>query len=391
MSDLIKGKFYNVPFSVVSESLDKKYKDTRLHKNKERIPHKFKHGSSSKENGGFFDESLITSDDHLKIVKLSGSFNYVGLRFDKFKTMVLNQMSSSAISDNSFQQMSASFFNSGRFGNALSDSTYITLIAEDGVGGQLNSSYALSQVSGIVPSSGFLDINISNLSSFNTAATWSFSPGGGVNEINQTSSLPLWGHRFFNKGSQQSAFALSGSESGSQRGVGEIKYVNNVDPEDGTYLRYLIKGKIYGDGEFGADEVSSSAFRDTSSLTFLPTKEIIIYPESTPVRSGSFKYHALTPSLASESGATVTLFYQSGSNGPSGSYTGSGAFSGSHIYLNNTLTTPASSGYYSIPTNLTQVLYAFKGGVSSDLIGTASAAIGYERQVPRFTSSSIIS
>lgn len=389
-NNLINDKFLNVPFDDILSSSAANISASRNFKTRDRIPHRFKLGSSSKSNGGFFDESLITSDDHLKVVKLSGSFNYVGLRFDKFKTMVLNHISESASSIASFQQMSSSFFSSNGFGNALNSSSYITLIAEDDEGGPLTASYSLPTASGTVNASGYIDILINNTSDFNTAATWSFAPGGGQNELHQSTSIASFTHRFFYTGSVSSAFALSGPESGSSRGTGSIQFVNNVDSEDGTYLKYLVKGKVYGDGDFGTGEVSSSEFTNTSSVTFLPTREIIIYSGSTVVRSGSFKYHSASLALASSSGASTTLYYQSGSNGPSGSYTGSGGISGSHIYLNPSLTVPALSGYYSVPGNLTQVLYAFKGGVNSDLVGTASLN-QIEYQVPRFTSSSIIS
>ena len=389
---LINNKFWNVSFDTILTSSEAKFSSSRLLKEKDRIPHRFKHGSSSKENGGFFDESLITSDDHLKVVKLSSSFNYVGLRFDKFQTMVLNHMSTQSSSTSSFQQMSASFFSDGGFGTALPTSSYLTLIAEDGEGGTLSPTYTLSSASGIVNANGYVDLIVTNTSDFNTAATWSFSPGGGSNELHQSTSISGFPHRFFYTGSVSSAFALTGSESGSQRGIGSIKYINNVDTEDGTYLQYLVKGKIYGDGDFGTGEVSSSAFSNTSSVTFLPIREIIIHSGSTYVRSGSFKYNSSSINAASQSGIPTTLYYQSGSNGPSGSYTGSGALSGSHIYLNSTLTIPASSGYYAVPGNLTQILYVFKGGVNSDLVGTASNAVGQiEYQIPRFTSSSILS
>lgn len=389
-NSLINNKFLNVSFDDILSSSVANISASRKFKGRDRVPHRFKLGSSSKANGGFFDESLITSDDHLKVVKLSGSFNYVGLRFDKFKTMVLNQMATQSSSTSAFEQMSASFFNAGGFGRILSDTSYITLIAEDDEGGPLTASYALPTASGIANASGYIDILVNNTSDFNTAATWSFDPGGGQNELHQSTSIASFTHRFFYTGSVTSAIALSGPESGSSRGTGSIKFVNNVDSEDGTYLSYLVKGKIYGDGDFEPGEVSSSAFSQTASVAFLPIREIIVYSGSTVIRSGSFKYHSASLALASSSGALTTLYYQSGSNGPSGSYTGSGGISGSHIYLNPSLTVPALSGYYAVPGNLTQILYAFKGGVDIDLVGTSSVA-QVEYQVPRFTSSSIIS
>ena len=383
---LINGKFHNKAFAVISESAD--FANTRLHKQKHRIPHRFKHGASSKEKGGFFDESLLTSDAHVKVVKLTGSFNYVGLRFDKYQQMVLNQISESASSTASFNQMSASFFRAGGFGNILPQDSYITLIAEDGEGGTITPSYTLSSASGIVPTSGFLDIIIQNSSSNNTAATWSFSPGGGANEIHQTSSVNEWKHRFFFTGSQTSSFALSGSESGSERGIGTPLYINGSNTTDGVFLRYLVKGKIFGDGEFDFNESQSGDFTSTSSVTFLPIREIIIHSGSVKVRSGSFKFNPTSSAVASSSGVVTTLYYQSGSTGPSGSFTGSGAISGSHVFLDVTLQTPASSGYYAVP-GTNDVLHAFRGGINNDVTGSAVES-GIEFLVPRFTSRSIL-
>lgn len=384
MSKLINGKFHNTTFTNISESSN--FSGSRLFKQKHRLPHRFKHGGSSKAKGGFFDETLITSDEHLKIVKLTGSHNYVGLRFDKYQEMVLNHMSESASSTAAFQQMSASFFKAGGFGNILPTSSFITLIAEDGEGGTISPSYTLSSASGIVPASGFLDITIQNSSSFNTAATWSFAPGGGDHIISQTESIDEWSHRFFFTGSKQHAVALSGSESGSVRGSGSFQYINGSNITDGFYLRYLVKGKIFGDGEFDHNESQSGDFDLTSSVTFLPIREIIIHSGSVKVRSGSFKFNPTSSAVASSSGVITTLYYQSGSTGPSGSFTGSGAISGSHIFLDVTLQTPASSGYYAVP-GTHDVLHAFRGGINNDV--TASAVEGgIEHQIPRFVSRS---
>lgn len=394
---LINGKFHNVAFTDLSSSAA--FSGTRLFKGRHRVPHRFKHGSSSKENGGFFDESLITSNDHLKVIKMTGSFNYVGLRHDKYKTMVNNFMSASASSTTAYQQMSASFFDAGGFGRLLGDSDYITLISEDNESGILTASYTLSKPSGMAPLSSshldYIDITITNTSDFNTAATWSFSPGGTLNELHQTSHTSSFTHHFYysnthnSSNSKPAGSALTGSESGSTRGEGLTQYSNGANATDGTYVRYLLKGKIFGDGEFDAGEISSSNFTNTSSVTFLPTREIVVYSTGSVVRSGSFKYNSSSATAASQSGATTVLYYASGSNGPSGSFTGSSANTGSHIFLDATFTTAALSGYYSVPGNLKQVLHAFKGGTTSDLTGSGVAS-GIEYQIPKFTSSSIL-
>lgn len=386
MSDqLINGKFKNVPFEDISSSAD--HSTGRAFKSQHRIPHRLKHGISAKENKGFFDEDLITDEEHLKIVKLDEKFNYVGLRVDKYKTMVLNFMQREASSTAAFQQMSASFFKDGKLGNILSDDKYVTIIVEDGEGGNVSPSYNLSSPSGIANSSNHFDITIENSSSFTTAATWSFSPGGVNGEIHQTSSIPEWKHRFFFSASNPinyNGIALSGSESSSIKGVGQLNYINGINSADGDYLSFLVKGKVFGDGENDNGEVSASAFAEPSDPIFLPTREIILHKNSTVVTSGLFKYNSSSITAASSSGISTTLFYQSGSSN-SGSFIGNGLSSGSHIFTNATLTTAASSGYYAIPGTST-VIHAFRGGLNSDITGAAST----EHQVPRFVSKSTV-
>jgi len=388
---LINGKFKNVSFEEISSSAD--HSVGRTFKAKHRIPHRLKHGVSSKENKGFFDESLITDEEHLKIVKLDGQFNYVGLRADKYREMVLNFMQREASSTAAFQQMSASFFKDGKLGNLLADNKYVTIIAEDGEGGTTTPSYNILPPSGIANSSNYLDITFENNSSFNTAATWSFSPGGNLGEIHQTSSVPEWTHRFFFSASNPlnyNAFALSGSESGSNKGQGILNYINGVNSADGDYLRHLIKGKIFGDGENDNGEINAGKFSDTSDTVFLPIREIIIHKNSTVVTSGTFKYNPTSITAASSSGTPTTLFYQNGS-GASSSYIGNGLKSGSHIFTNSSLTTPASSGYYSIPGTST-VIHAFRGGLNNDVTGAnaQNSSDGWEILVPRFVSKSTL-
>ena len=390
-NQLINGKFKNVSFEEISSSAD--HSVGRVFKAKHRIPHRLKHGASAKENKGFFDESLITDDEHLKVVKLDNQFNYVGLRGDKYKTMVNNFMQREASSTAAYQQMSASFFAPGGFGLLLNDNQYVTIIVEDGEGGTISPSYNFSSASAIVNSSNYFDINIINNSNFNTAASWSFSPGGNLGEIHQTSSVPEWKHRLFFSASNPinyTGIALSGSEIGLKKGIGQLNYINGANSADGDYLKFLIKGKIFGDGENDSGEVNAGAFGTTSDPVFLPTREIIIHKNSTVVTSGSFKYNSSSITAASSSGISTTLFYQNGS-GASGSFIGNGLDSGSHIFTDINLTTAAASGYYAIPGTST-VIHAFRGGLNNDVIGADvnSTPNRIEHQIPRFVSKSTV-
>ena len=87
--------------------------------------------------------------------------------------------------------------------------------------------------------------------------------------------------------------------------------------------------------------------------SFLENKEIIIYSSSVEVRSGSFQYSATSNEAATGSGVFKTLYYASGSTGPSGSYSGSGVLNtaplSSPLHGDAELRTTASYGHYNVP------------------------------------------
>mgnify|MGYP001207494248 FL=1 len=419
----INGKFHNVKFEKIKEEKKIVFPDGTSEDISEdkiitdQIPFRFLRGRSSVAGGGFFDASLLTSNDHFDVVKVKDprtekvTLNYVGIRFDRFKLMVLNFINKQASSTPAATQLSASFFGPGKMGSLLADDDFITLIEEDNseitsytehqvVNGRseiklndaaprlvLRSAGSDNQSTGIVNSNGFIDIEFKNTASFATNATYSFAPGGVNDVVIQSGYTASWAHRFFNTGSNRNGIALSGSESGSITGVGTVKFVNNENSLDGRYAQYLIKARIYGDGNYQPGQSDRSDFGTTNNFVFVPIKELIVYENSITITSGSFKFNASSSQAASSSGANVTLFYQSGSNGPSGSFTGSNVNQGSHIYLNANLTTPASSGYYAEP-GTHNVLHAFKGGLTSDVTGSAIGGL-IEFQVPRFVSRSI--
>ena len=419
----INGKFHNVKFEKIKDEDLIVFPDGSVEDIAEdkiitdQIPFRFLRGKSSVAGGGFFDASLLTSNDQFDVVKIRDprtelvTLNYVGIRFDRFKLMVKNFIDNQASSTAAATQLSASFFGPGKMGSLLSDSDFITLIEEDNseiatyaehqvVNGRseiklndtaprliFRSAGSDNQSTGIVNSDGFIDIEFKNTASFATNATYSFAPGGADNVVVQKGYTASWAHRFFNTGSNRNGIALSGSESGSITGVGTVKFVNNENSLDGRYAQYLIKARIYGDGNYQQGQSDRSDFGTSNNFVFVPIKELIVYENNITITSGSFKYNSSSLSAASSSGANVTLFYQSGSNGPSGSFTGSNVNQGSHIYLNANLTTPASSGYYAEP-GTHNVLHAFKGGLTSDVTGSAIGGL-VEFQVPRFVSRSV--
>jgi hypothetical protein len=419
----IKGKFHNVKFETIKEEdlivfPDGTTEDIATNKiNTDQIPFRFLRGGSSVAGGGFFDAGLLTSNDHFDVVKIQDpltekvTLNYVGIRFDRFKLMVKNYIDNQASSTAAATQLSASFFGPGKMGSLLADDDFITLIEEDNseittyaehqvVNGRseiklndaaprlvLRSAGSDNQSTGIVNSDGFIDIEFKNTASYATNATYSFAPGGADNVVVQKGYTSSWAHRFFHTGSNRNGIALSGSESESITGVGTVKFVNNENSVDGRYAQYLVKARIFGDGNYQLGQNDRSDFGTSNNFAFIPIKELIVYENNITITSGSFKFNASSSEAASSSGANVTLFYQSGSNGPSGSFTGSNVNQGSHIYLNVNLTTPASSGYYAEP-GTHNVLHAFKGGLTNDVTGSAIGG-AIEFQIPRFVSRSV--
>jgi hypothetical protein len=401
----LKGVFYNAPITEIENALTINGESFFLsRKTTDQIPFRFLRGKSSIAEGGFFDDSKVSD---LKIIKLDERYNYVGIKFRDFKEMMILYINSTASSTAAATKMSGSFFRDGRLGNLLDDDAFITFIEEDNSqistyreagtdsGGapiiQSNDTFPrliFQSSSGIVNSDGYIDITFKNTSSFATNASYSFDPGGGDHTITQRGYTSSFKHRFFNTGSVRNGIALSGSESGSVRGKGTVKYVNDNNSVDGRYISYLVKAKIYGDGEYDPGSKDSSDFYIPSSVVFVPIKEIIVYQNTVKIRSGSFRYNSSSKAVASSSGITTTLYYQSGSNGPSGSFTGSGTPNqGSHIFLNSTLTSPASSGYYAVSGG-SDVFHAFKGGLTSDVTGSGVGGT-IEYQIPRFVSRSV--
>lgn len=209
--------------------------------------------------------------------------------------------------------------------------------------------------------------------SFSSSADFGLNSGSAfVNKVNQT---------------------VAGKNNQSQK---FINY-NGFNSEDGRYITNQMKGFCSGEGEFGLGETNETT-------DFFENKAFIYFPQNSKVQSGSYSFASESQNAAATlspgSSTTVTLYYISGGNGPSGSYIPTSNFgnqshrvSGSHIWLDATLTTPASAGYYR-PGNSSTIFGCFSGfrGTSKGSAVTASipsnlASANFE--VPRFASSSV--
>jgi hypothetical protein len=120
-------------------------------------------------------------------------------------------------------------------------------------------------------------------------------------------------------------------------------YYNRNNADDGQYYYATMKAVMMG--EFSGSQVNDNA----------PQETIVFFPSNSVVRSGSFKYAPETSGAAHATSSTDIreIYYISGSGGPSGSYIPSSNFgkndfsiSGSHIFSDSTLQTPADPGFY---------------------------------------------
>ena len=218
--------------------------------------------------------------------------------------------------------------------------------------GAVTASYELRTANGVTQSySGIdegngIDFLIENNSTFSTHTI--FQVGLPLNEVTQsvflTSSLIHLHHRGSNTASFTSTNnTFSTPVSGTIIGTGIVTNINNSNDDQGIYASYALKIKMAGDADSG------------SLYSFAQSREIIIYNSSHAsfsVSSGSFQYHPSSRHTATGSGVFKTLFYHTGTAGPSGSYTGSLSTSNplsSPLHGDAALRTTASYGFYNTP------------------------------------------
>ena len=178
---------------------------------------------------------------------------------------------------------------------------------------------------------------------------------------------------------------------------GGRNYAGGSDESSGYFYQGDVKGFVSGEGEFGPGELNENSSR-------FQIKKFIYYPKNTlTVRSGSFLFiPEFSPSgnangavsALTQAATSTTLYYISGASHTSGAFTGSfcgnasKAVSGSHLWLDANLRTPASAGFYAIP-GTNQVLAGFIGGVTRSFVIDPTDGGTSRDTVPRFSSKSI--
>jgi hypothetical protein len=374
----------------------------------DKIPYRLKQGDQS----SYFD---ITKIETGSIVRTDDGVVYIAYKKKNWQDMLIGNNSEikTKFSDTAYQQISSAF--AAKISNIDGDFELTQVVEEfytasaGGSGsfvGPVTASYELripntvnQSYSGIDTGIG-VDFDIENNSTYATHASFvigmtaenSLTSGVSIGDVTQsiffTSSL----HNFRNSRDPLSGSPISASftknpsnfsfpPSGSAVGVGGMININSSSAADGSYRKFFIKGKIAGDADSG------------SFYGFLPNKEIIIYSSSVVVNSGSFQFSPSTnlvtgPNDATGSGVFKTLYYASGSNGPSGSFTGSGVLNtaplGSPLHSDAALRTTASYGFYHVPGTDATVFLASSSQVDNGGFSVAGGTMIIPRFVRKF-------
>ena len=411
MSDKRFRKFLTKKFTEITGSVGLKQKP--LH----RLPHKFKEGKQSIKKGGFLNWKNLNDSNAVYVKETGSNVGYLGVKPAVVRSEITTFLSNS-FRASTFSKFSASFMEKlGDPMSALPASEFVTIPALDI---PTTASYEIKTGSfynsGITKDDGKIVFTIHNTSINASNATWSFGDAvGGEPHVTQTESIEQWNVEFRVSESYETGFAnqskigtnylLTSSDSrnhnsGSALAQGRIKYYNpneatGTQKLDGVYFEFQLKGIIYGDGEYAPGEVSASAFTSQTDRYYLPIRNFTIFPSNSIITSGVFHYNATSAEPAPSDPSArnlVTLYYISGSTGPSGSYSGSnGNHSGSHLFLDSKLKTAASSGFYAFPNPASNIVFnAFRGGVTSDKTGSNVPSGQVEEFAPRWAKRGIV-
>jgi hypothetical protein len=381
----------------------------RLITNKQRIPYALQRGDQSTH----FDKRDVISTGDPIIIKLDEELNYVRMAKSDYQNHLFRMVTRSLQihAENRGAPLPPSLFNtiSSSINTKIADlPNSILFIAKDTA---FTGSYNITKFnsnkicySGIANQNGYFDRTFNNNSPTATGASWSFANsestfvhgthGNQIHQLEYTASFVLrtWASGshsgshitssyFYNPFHSQSRVdsgkfynyeyrTASSSRTGSVRNISTAGYYTTV-----------LKANIFGDGN---ETLFSASFNDTGSALYAQDRELLTFPYDTVVASGSFlwcnTFEVLVgiygPNATSENNyqpiKRVELYWASGSGGlilsgsPGAGLSGSispnqilpdsdtivGIPSGSHLFYDNELSTPASGGYYTTAAKL---------------------------------------
>lgn len=348
-----------------------------------KIPYRLVQGDQSK----YFDRTKVEEN---KIIRKDDGIVYIPITKGNYKEMIIgygSEVSRSFLSE-AYLQVSAAF--DAHFMKGIPNTTILVQATEefyqgegDAYVGPVTASLVMRNeaneisYSGIDNGSGvILNFDLKN-SSYVTHTLFKFQ-GGPSTYLEFKAYAPVFPHLFQNNGSLTGSIVLADTGfnlpvSGTLIGEGIYKQVNKNSPLDGTYMAFFQAGRLAGDGDFG------------TTYDFLKEFEIVVYPSTSQVVSGSFKYVPFTSSSSDSTGSNDirTLYYTRGTTGPDLAFTGSNDQIGSLCHKDINLEFPADYGwYYSQTTN-----EAYEINTSSiDNMGIDFSRLGIEMIIPRFIS-----
>lgn len=333
---------------------------------KQRIPKTLKESN-------WFNQNKI---DETRIVK-QGSLFYVPVTKENFRSMTTDFIEAN-FNSNVAAQLSSSFNAKFTLASLPDD---VIILGEDGA--EITASYTTDKVGGI----GTTTLEFNNTSQNAGGASWSFSPGLAKHAIHQNEFTASWSHLFDPatlSGSSLTNNANPLTPSGSSPvAVGTSVFINGTDDNDGKYARFILKARLFGDGE-----ETSFDFDSPGSSQYIPSREFLFYRDEIKVASGGFLHHPTRPDAVVSSGTETTVYWPvSGSTAVQLPYSGTLSQDGTLLYSNALLTQAAANGFY-YPTGRATMVGNFNNTANLVFGAQTGSPSGTDQLVPRIYTSS---
>lgn len=350
---LFKNKWEIKSWAELSSSVADVSNDLEF-RSKHRLPYSLQQGAkASKTTGGWFNrESIIKTtgggyDGGYYIYGTGSGLSYTAMPKANFKSDINEFLQSSSISPASLAQISTSF-------NATDWSDIIV---------QIDETITPPATASWNPPAAFIGTGSGALSIINTSTNTTniklrFGGAlitGSIYDIEYT--LPMETINFTPDFDNQSLTlsALTGSEYTPEEYNNSVIYT----PHAGSEQTSSIVGKLVGSGSLQSyangtySGVEHSIFLMAlgdgldAIYNFTPKHTAINFPTGTPVVSASYKIYGEADTSKSTLLTTRTIYFVSGSStSPNYGATGGGGYSGSHLFNDAALTTPANPGIY---------------------------------------------
>lgn len=346
---------------------------------KHRLPLTLQQGAKASKNAtGFFNrESILTSPDYpagYYIYDTGSGLAYTAMEKNKFKVDMTNFLNSSSLSSAAKSQISTSF-------NAVNFPALIVQIDSSSYTASSTAS-APATASWIVPVAFVGDgpTNAFTITNTSTNATNIQLQAGGTSGDSNTMlvefTLPMEDILFVGSFVSRSIqfYNFTGSEYSTAQYVSSSIWTPYLGTETTASLLVNPQGPQFGGVAWGSGSFTGQAYYkdfvthtgfikalgdgpDEAYASFGPKTNILHFPTGSVVASQSFlrTYAISDVSMSGATGSGGTIYFVSGSQvtAPFEFWKGFGSNSGSHIFGDVTLATPALPGIYVFPTGST--------------------------------------